>query len=88
LKEKYKDNPAVAFVSLSIDDGAEPWKQNVVIRKADGLQWLINRNSLDDYDIVSIPRTLLIDKDFKMVNMNGPLPSAKDLPAIIDKLVK
>jgi thiol-disulfide isomerase/thioredoxin len=88
LKIKYKDNPNIVFVSLSIDDGIEPWKNNVMKRNADGYQWLINRNSLNDYNIVGIPRTLLIDRNFKIVNMDAPMPSAKELPAIIDNLVK
>ncbi len=88
LKRIYKDNDQVAFVSLSIDDGAEPWKNNVVKRNADGIQWLINRTKLSAYNIVGIPRTLLIDKNFKIVDMNGPLPSSKELSAILDNLVK
>jgi thiol-disulfide isomerase/thioredoxin len=88
LKEKYKDNPQVVFVSLSIDEGMAPWKSNVEKRNAGGIQWLINRTKLDAYNIVGIPRTLLIDKDFRIVDMNGPVPSSKELPAIIDNLVK
>ncbi len=88
LREKYKANPDIAFVSLSIDDGIDLWKKNVEKRKADGIQWLINRNKLDDYNIVTIPRTLLFDKDFKVVNMNAPAPSAKELPGLIDALLK
>lgn len=88
LREKYKENTQVAFVSLSIDDGIDLWKRNVDQRKADGIQWLINRNKLDAYNIVGIPRTLLIDKNFKMVNMNAPAPSSKELPGMIDNLLK
>ncbi|MEI9810832.1 MAG: hypothetical protein WDO16_24795 [Bacteroidota bacterium] len=88
LKGKYKDNPQVAFVSLSIDDGTDLWKNSVEKRKADGIQWLINRNKLDAYNIVGIPRSLVIGKDFKIVDMNGPVPSSKALPGIIDSLIK
>ena len=88
LKEKYRDNPAVAFVSLSIDDGAALWKKSVESRKANGIQWLINRNTLNDYDIVSIPRSLLIDKEFKMVDMNAPMPSSKEIITLIDNLIR
>jgi thiol-disulfide isomerase/thioredoxin len=88
LKIKYKDNNQVAFVSLSIDDGTDLWIKNVEKRNADGIQWLINRTKLDAYNIVGIPRTLLIDKNFKIVDMNGPVPSSKELPAILDNLIK
>ena len=88
LKEKYKDNSNIAFVSLSIDDNISLWKSNVLKRKAGGLQWLINRNKLNAYNIVVIPRILLIDKNFKMVDMNAPVPSSKKLLAIIEALLK
>ena len=81
LKEKYKANQGIAFVSLSIDDGTDLWKKNVEKRNADGIQWLINRNKLDAYNIVTIPRTLLFDKDFKVVDMNAPAPSPKSFRA-------
>jgi thiol-disulfide isomerase/thioredoxin len=88
LKNKYKANPDIAFVSLSIDDGVELWKKNVNARNADGLQWQINRNALTDYDIVTIPRSFLINKNFEVVDINAPVPSAKELPAMIDNLLK
>jgi thiol-disulfide isomerase/thioredoxin len=87
LKEHYKDNSDVAFVSLSIDDGAELWKSSVQKRNANGIQWLINRNKLSAYNIVGIPRTLIIDKDFKMVEMNAPVPSSKESEKIINSLL-
>ncbi len=88
LKEKYKNNPGIAFISLSIDDNIPAWKASVEKRKAGGYQWLINRNKLDAYNIVSIPRILLIDKDFKVVDMNAPAPSAKKLGVLLDDLLK
>jgi hypothetical protein len=88
LKEKYAANPNVAFISLSIDDNTKLWKANVESRKAGGYQWLINRNKLNDYNIVSIPRTLVIDKEFKMVDMNAPAHSWKKSIGIIDALLK
>jgi thiol-disulfide isomerase/thioredoxin len=88
LKEKYRNNPGIVFVSLSIDDNSILWKSNVDKRKADGYQWLINRNKLDAYNIVAIPRTLLIDKNFKIFDMNAPVPSSKKLPGIIEGLLQ
>ncbi|MEJ5993575.1 TlpA disulfide reductase family protein [Pedobacter sp. Du54] len=75
LKQKYAANPNVVFVSLSIDDNEGLWKASLAQRKADGQQWLINRSKLQAYNIVEIPRSLLIDKNFKMVNMVAPMPS-------------
>jgi thiol-disulfide isomerase/thioredoxin len=88
LKLQYKDNPNVVFVSLSIDDSEKPWKQSVESRKADGYQWLINRSKLQAYNIVGIPRSLLIDKDFKMVDMDAPMPSEVTAVTAINNLLK
>jgi thiol-disulfide isomerase/thioredoxin len=88
LKLQYKDNPNVVFVSLSIDDSERPWKKSVEERKADGYQWLINRSKLQAYNIVGIPRSLLIDKDFKMVDMDAPMPSEPEVIKAIDSLLK
>lgn len=88
LKTKYKDNPNVVFVSLSIDDTEAPWKQSVNSRKADGHQWLINRGDLKAYNIVGIPRSLLIDKNFKIIDMNAPMPSEATAVKAIDQLLQ
>ncbi len=87
LKEKFADNPNVAMVSLSIDDAAALWKRSVEGRNANGIQWLINRNKLDAYNIVSIPRTLLIDKNFKVVDINAPAPSSPKIETMITQLL-
>ncbi|MES2807907.1 MAG: TlpA disulfide reductase family protein [Bacteroidota bacterium] len=90
IKARYKDNPNVVFLSLSIDDDTQipAWKNNVSKRNANGYQWQINRIKLSAYNVTTIPRSLLIDKDFKMASMAAPMPSAKDLGATIDKLLQ
>ncbi|SFG61912.1 TlpA family protein disulfide reductase [Pedobacter insulae] len=88
LKEKYKNNPNVAFVSLSIDDGPEVWKKSVKDRNAAGIQWQINRSKLDAYNIVGIPRVLLFDKTFKVADMNAPAPSEAATIKLIDELLQ
>ncbi len=88
LKEKYKGNENIAFVSLSIDDEIDLWKKDIDKRKADGIQWLINRNSLLDYNIVGVPRTIIIDKSFKIADLNAPVPSSKDTEKIIEGLLQ
>lgn len=87
LKAKYAANPNVVFVSLSIDDNEELWKGSLMQRNADGYQWLINRAKLQAYNIVGIPRSLLIDQNFKMVNMAAPLPSTTTVVKEIDMLL-
>lgn len=88
LKLQYKDNPEVVFVSLSIDSEVALWKKSVEERETDGYQWRINRAELKDYNIVGIPRSLLIDKGFKIVDMNAPMPSKEGAAKAIDELLK
>lgn len=87
LKQKYKDKN-IAFVSLSIDENTGIWKKNVADRKADGIQWFISRNKLLDYNVVTIPRTIIIDRLFKIADLNAPMPSSKMTEKIIDELLK
>jgi thiol-disulfide isomerase/thioredoxin len=87
LKAKYANNPNVVFVSLSIDDNNELWKASLTQRKAEGYQWIINRSKLQAYNIVGIPRSLLIDKDFKMVDLAAPMPSQVAAEKAIDALL-
>ncbi|MCY1521221.1 Thiol-disulfide oxidoreductase ResA [compost metagenome] len=88
LKQEYATNKDVVFISLSIDDNEALWKGSLRQRQADGYQWLINRNKLKAYNIVGIPRSLLIGKDFKMVDMNAPMPSEAAAKKAIDALLK
>ncbi|MES2373264.1 MAG: TlpA disulfide reductase family protein [Bacteroidota bacterium] len=87
LKESYKDNPAIRFISLSIDDNKDAWKKNMQQRNAQGLQWIVDRAKLQPYNIMSIPRSILVDKDFHIVEMNAALPSSKTITKTLDGLL-
>lgn len=87
LKEKYK-NTNVVFITLSIDDNKILWKKNLVNRKALGIQGIIDRKKLKEYRVTSIPRIIIINKDFKIAVMNGPLPSSHQTNEILDNLLK
>ena len=87
LRDGLKDNKDIALVSLSIDDSAVAWRKNLNARKAVGNQWHINRSDLEAYNIVGIPRSLVIDRDFRVVEMNGPLPSSAQLQSALVNLV-
>lgn len=90
LKQKYKGDDRVVFVSLSIDQtpAIDLWKTNVKDRNADGYQWHADGAELLAYHITGIPRMILIDQDFKMADMNAPLPSQPAVTKAIDALLK
>jgi hypothetical protein len=88
LKESFKDDERIRFVSLSIDDDKLAWKTNMKSRKAFGLQWVIDRTLLQAYNIISIPRTIMIDSDFKIVEMSAPMPSSKNIVELLKSRLK
>lgn len=87
LKEKYKDNKDLVFVSLSIDDNRAAWKEKLKSMNADGIQCITDRSSLNDYSVIDIPRTIVINKDFKITAMKGNLPSAKQTGKLLDDML-
>ena len=88
LKEKYKNNENIVFISLSIDDNKALWKKNIEKRNAQGIQGIIDRSKLEEYAIVTIPKVIIINKDFKLVTMNGPWPSDRSAVKLLDDLLK
>ncbi|MEO9209961.1 MAG: TlpA disulfide reductase family protein [Ginsengibacter sp.] len=88
LKEKYKNNAEMVFIALSIDNNKLLWKTNLVNRKAQGIQGIIDRVKLMEYRVINIPRVIIIDKDFKIASMNGPVPSNNNTVSLLDSLLQ
>lgn len=88
LRELYKNNKEIIFITLSIDNNKDLWRKTLVIRKASGIQGIIDRNKLLDYMIATIPRTIIINKNFEIVNINGPLPSDRNVIKVLNDLIK
>lgn len=88
LKKKYEGNPEIAIVALSVDDNDRVWLANLEKRKPDGIQWRIDRAALADYAVLSIPRYIIIDRDFKIADFNAAHPSEKELLQQLDTLLK
>jgi thiol-disulfide isomerase/thioredoxin len=87
LKEKYAKNNNVSIVSLSVDDTDSIWLRDLEKRNPGGIQFRIERAKLSDYEVLLIPRFILIDKNFNIANMYAPAPSNTELPKIIDNLI-
>lgn len=88
LKEAFKDNSNVVFLSVSIDDDKQQWKKSLVKNNFSGQQWIINRNLLTAYKVTSIPRMLLIDQQFRMADINAGLPSDAETEKTIQMLLQ
>lgn len=78
LSEKYPD---IQFIGISIDQKVDWWKKKL---EKNGIPPHIKEFLADPYvvgeawDISSIPRFLLIDENFRIINAFAPRPSEKD----------
>jgi thiol-disulfide isomerase/thioredoxin len=89
LKQYYKDNSNLVFISLSIDNNNTAWKKYLNVHgKMYGTEYIIDRLKLAAYSVNEIPRTIIITKDYKIAMLNGPLPSSKETKNIIDALLQ
>lgn len=79
LKEKYRENKDIIFLSLSVDSDTSKWKEYLKTNnKSIEFQLNINTNALLEYNVTAIPRAILIDKNFKIINLFAALPSSSE----------
>lgn len=81
LAKKYKDNPSVVFLMVSVDNSVDRWKKYVTrtnenqygieVNIPDGM----NGKFGDKYLIKAIPKYILLDKDGIIIDSNLPEPS-------------
>ena len=89
LKQYYKDDSNLVFISLSIDNNNAAWKKYLNVHgKMYRTEYIIDRLKLTAYSVNEIPRTIIITKDYKIAMLNGPLPSSKETKNIIDALLQ
>lgn len=88
LRNRYASDPNVVFVSLSLNEHSSDWKQSIQRRQAEGIQLITNHEQIMPYKIYAIPRAIIIDKNFKVLMMNAPMPSNPNLKGYLDALLK
>lgn len=94
LEEKYHSKK-IAFISISVDENKQKWKNAILEHKLKGIQlWSKNAwNNQNDafmksYAISSIPRFILLDPEGKIIDGNAPRPSNPKIQEILDSLLK
>ena len=90
LAEQYKQNKNIVFLAISIDTDINQWKKRMA-GKTHSISELNCNDSkaMAKWNINSIPRFILLDKNFKIVDANAPAPSDEDqLKKEIDELLK
>lgn len=79
LAEKYTGSKNLVFLSISIDTNLKSWNQFLARKKSTIPEYNCTDNKGQAaWNITSIPRFILIDKDFKIINANAPAPSETD----------
>ena len=84
LRHDYADKEVV-FIPVSIDTNLDAWKKYLAKHNLTDNELIINRLDLADYKVITIPRYLLIDKDFKIISVFAPMPSLAETRELIDE---
>ena len=87
LKKKFSKNQDIVFISLSIEDNFQSWKNYIDKKQFSGVQLYIDRSALKDYSVITIPRIIIIDRDFSIASLSGSLPSSTKTFDFLNKLV-
>lgn len=90
--EKKFHGKDVAFVSISIDQNKDEWKEFVKSEDLKGVQ-LFAENAFEsqfiqEYGIRQIPTFIIIDKEGKIVNADAPRPSSDEITGLLEGLLK
>jgi thiol-disulfide isomerase/thioredoxin len=90
FEELSKAYPEIQFIGVSIDQIASSWRDRL---KKSGIPATVKEFLVDPFvvekawDLASIPRFILIDKDFKIVNAFAPRPSDKEaITKLLDEI--
>ncbi|MGN6420648.1 MAG: TlpA family protein disulfide reductase [Pseudobacter sp.] len=83
--EKAFEGKDVAFISVSIDTEKDKWKKMVEDKKLSGLHLFSNNEGviIKDYQVISVPRFILFDKEGKTVMFDAIRPSDPKLKELI-----
>jgi thiol-disulfide isomerase/thioredoxin len=91
LKEKYKDKTDIVFLYISFDSEEKKWKSFVEKKELSGVQ-LISRQGkeadvLKNYNVLTIPRFILINKKGNIASYDAKRPSDPELENEINQLL-
>jgi hypothetical protein len=86
IRQQFSKNDNFIILSLSIDGDRDKWKRFLADNNKKTYQYIVERNLLDPYQVTEVPRTILIDADFKIAALRGPKLDDPDLVKIIKSL--
>ncbi len=82
----------IVFLSVSLDKEIQVWQKGVIasgVVKNYQYLWLNSEKSAfaKQYDVSTVPRYMLFDKEGKIINMDAPRPSEPAISLLLDKLI-
>lgn len=89
LQEDFKDHKDLVFMSVSIMDKEDTWRDMLAEKKMKGIQLYGGEGEnafTKEYVIHTIPRFIIIDREGKIVTANAPLPSDPLCRKLLDSL--
>lgn len=92
--EKEMHGQEIVFIGVSVDtqEKKQAWLDMIQEKGLKGVQLFVgafNGSEIcKDYEITSIPRFMVFDKDGKIYSMNAPRPSDNELKVILQNLLK
>ena len=91
LQERFKDDPRILIMSISVDPNINTWKRFLDKRKPIWKQYIVDKQNnaiLDkDYRVFGIPRFILIDKDGRFINAEAMRPSYEGIAEYLEELL-
>lgn len=92
LAEHYKGHSKIEIMSISIDENLKKWKKKLDADKPIWRQFVtpegFKSTLCKEFHINGIPRFMLFDKDGKILNLNAPRPSDKEIISYLDRQMK
>ena len=92
LVERYKDNPNIKFVSVSIDKNRGNWKKFLAKQEDQWEQYLVpedlQREFFNIFAINGIPRFMVFDGDGRIINIDETRPSAENIEEILNGYIQ
>ena len=79
LKTKFAKDAPITFVYINVSDNAARWKNTIEAKEINGIHIRANEQLVGEleskYQLSTIPRYLIIDKNGEVVDDRAPRPS-------------
>ena len=88
IQEKLKKKN-IAFICIATDLDKDEWIKFIEEKALKGTQLIMDRkwiSFMHSYDVATIPRYILLDKEGKIINLNMPRPSNPQCMKILKSL--